>query len=159
MIYKPGHNIYAIYYFSVKAWFAKWNGTFFRSRIIQHLGWIRSDISYLSVFSLNAGNCVPEKLRIRTLFTELPCNLVSWIPENFDCVFIALQLASIRFCFFGFLLQFLIWCACLITIFSLTSHFSLHINGNFSSHYSQLSSFVSVMPFTVTLVSLVFSSK
>ena len=107
MIYKPGHNIYAIYYFSVKVWFAKWNGTFFRSRIIQHLGRIRSDISYISVFSLNAGNCGPEKLRIRTLLTELPRSLVSWIPENFDCVFIALQLASIRFCFFGFCYNFL----------------------------------------------------
>ena len=138
MIYKPGHNIYAIYYFSVKVWFAKWNGTFFRSRIIQHLGRIRSDISYISVFSLNAGNCGPEKLRIRTLFTELPRSLVSWIPENFDCVFIALQLASIRFCFFGFCYNFLfdvhVWLQyshCLRISLCTLMVISLHIIPNF----------------------------
>ena len=32
--------------------------------------WIRRDAKYLSVFSLNAGKYGPEKLQIRTLFTQ-----------------------------------------------------------------------------------------
>ena len=39
----------------------------FLARIFPHLDWIRRDILYLSVFSLNAGKYGPEELRIRTL--------------------------------------------------------------------------------------------
>ena len=38
--------------------------------IFRHLDWIRRDTSYLFVFSLNAGKYRPEKLQIRTLFTQ-----------------------------------------------------------------------------------------
>ena len=39
-------------------------------RIFPHLDWIRRDSEYLFVFSPNAEKCGPEKLRIRTLFTQ-----------------------------------------------------------------------------------------
>ena len=38
--------------------------------IFPHLDWIRVDMEYLSISSPNAGKYVPEKLRIRTLFTQ-----------------------------------------------------------------------------------------
>ena len=39
-------------------------------RIFPHSDWIRNDIPYFSVFSLNGGKYGPEKLRIWTLFTQ-----------------------------------------------------------------------------------------
>ena len=42
----------------------------FLVRISPHLDWIRRDALYLSVFSPNGGKYGPEKLRIRTLFTQ-----------------------------------------------------------------------------------------
>ena len=39
-------------------------------RIFLHSNWIRSDTSYLSVFSPNMRKCGPVQLRIRTLFTD-----------------------------------------------------------------------------------------
>ena len=42
----------------------------FLVRIFPHSGWIRKDTEYLSVFSPNSGKCGPEKLRIRTFFTQ-----------------------------------------------------------------------------------------
>ena len=41
-----------------------------RVRIFPHSDWIRRDAEYLSVFSPHAGKHGPEKLRIRTLFTQ-----------------------------------------------------------------------------------------
>ena len=38
--------------------------------ISPHSDWIRRDTSYLSIFSPNAGKYGPEKLRLRTLFTQ-----------------------------------------------------------------------------------------
>ena len=38
--------------------------------IFLHLDWIRRDTLYLSVFSPNAAKYGPEKLQIRTLFTQ-----------------------------------------------------------------------------------------
>ena len=38
--------------------------------IVRHLDWIRRDTLHVSEFSLNAGKYGPEKLRIRTLFTQ-----------------------------------------------------------------------------------------
>ena len=46
------------------------NTEFFLVRIFPHLDWIRRDTKYLSVFSLNAGKCGPEKLRIWIHFTQ-----------------------------------------------------------------------------------------
>ena len=43
--------------------------SFFLVRISPHSDWIRRD-KYLSVFSPNAGKHGPEKLRIRTIFTQ-----------------------------------------------------------------------------------------
>ena len=43
---------------------------FFLVRIFPHSDWIRRNTENLSVFSPNAGECGPEKLRIRTLFTQ-----------------------------------------------------------------------------------------
>ena len=43
---------------------------FFLVRIFAYSDCIRSCAPYLSVFSLNAGKFGPEKLRIRTLFTQ-----------------------------------------------------------------------------------------
>ena len=42
----------------------------FLVRILPGLDWIRRDAPYLSVFSPNAEKFGPEKLRIRTLFTQ-----------------------------------------------------------------------------------------
>ena len=42
----------------------------FLVRIFPDSDWIRKDTKYLSVFTPNAGKCRPEKLRIRTLFTQ-----------------------------------------------------------------------------------------
>ena len=39
-------------------------------RIFLHSDWIRRDTPYLSVFSPNVGKYGPEKLQIRTLFTQ-----------------------------------------------------------------------------------------
>ena len=39
--------------------------------IFPYSNWIRKDMEYLSVFSLNVGKYGPEKLRIWTLFTQL----------------------------------------------------------------------------------------
>ena len=46
----------------------------FLVRIFPHSDWIRRYTSYLSVFSSKTGKYGPEKLRIRTLFTQ--CDLV-----------------------------------------------------------------------------------
>ena len=42
----------------------------FLARIFSHLDWIRRDIPYLSAFSPNAAKYGPEKLWMRTLFTQ-----------------------------------------------------------------------------------------
>ena len=42
----------------------------FLDRIFPHSDWIRRDTEYLFIFSLNAGKYQPEKLRVRTLFTQ-----------------------------------------------------------------------------------------
>ena len=42
----------------------------FPVRIFPGSDWIRKDTKYLSVLSPNAGKYGPEKLRIRTLFTQ-----------------------------------------------------------------------------------------
>ena len=42
----------------------------FLVRIFPHLDWIRRNTEYLSVFNPNARKYGPEKLRIRTLFTQ-----------------------------------------------------------------------------------------
>ena len=42
----------------------------FLLRIFQYLDWICRDILYLFVFNLNVEKYGPEKLRIRTLFTQ-----------------------------------------------------------------------------------------
>ena len=42
----------------------------FLVRIFPHWNWIWRDTPYPSVFSLNTGKNGPEKLRIRTLFTQ-----------------------------------------------------------------------------------------
>ena len=44
--------------------------SFFLVRIFPHSDWIRRDTKYHSVFSPNAGNYGPKKLRIWTLFTQ-----------------------------------------------------------------------------------------
>ena len=43
---------------------------FFLVCIFPHLEWIRRFIKWIFVFSPNAGKCTPEKLRIRTIFTQ-----------------------------------------------------------------------------------------
>ena len=46
-----------------------WFGVFL-VHIFPHLNWIRRNTSYLSVLNPNVGKYGPEKLRIRTLFTQ-----------------------------------------------------------------------------------------
>ena len=46
------------------------NTDIFLIRIFPHSAWIRRDTAYHSVFSPNAGEYGPEKLRIWTLFTQ-----------------------------------------------------------------------------------------
>ena len=45
----------------------------FLVRIFPHLDWIWEDTLYLSVFSQNARKYGPEKLQIRTFFTQCLC--------------------------------------------------------------------------------------
>ena len=40
----------------------------FLVRIFSHSDWIRRDAEYLSIFSLNAGKCRPEKFQKQTLW-------------------------------------------------------------------------------------------
>ena len=49
----------------------------FLVRIFPHLDWIRRGTPYLSVFSPNTGKYTPDKLRIRTFFTQ-------WIPQTLE---------------------------------------------------------------------------
>ena len=49
----------------------------FQFRIFPNSDWIQRDTSYLSVFNRNAGKYGPEKLRIRTLFTQ-------WCPRHIN---------------------------------------------------------------------------
>ena len=45
----------------------------FLVRVFPHSGWIQRDTEYFSIFSPNTGKHGPEKLRIRTFFTQC-CN-------------------------------------------------------------------------------------
>ena len=45
----------------------------FLVRNFPHSDWLRRYTPYLSIFSPNAGKCEPEKLQIRTIFTQ--CNI------------------------------------------------------------------------------------
>ena len=42
--------------------------------IFRHLDWIQRDTDNLSIFNPNVGKCGPEKLLIRTLFTQCNCS-------------------------------------------------------------------------------------
>ena len=53
-------------------------------RIFQNSGWIRRDREYLSVFSPNTGKYRPEKLRIRTHFTQCQTNVQKHIGLYLD---------------------------------------------------------------------------
>ena len=65
------------------AWKVFLLGTFL-VRISPHSDWIRRDKEYCSVYSPNAGICVPEKLWIRTLFTQYDFDLKMFILICFD---------------------------------------------------------------------------
>ena len=61
------------YFKNNKVAFTTWNAFLFGVflvRIFPYLDWIRRNILYLSVISPNARKYGPEKLRIRTLFTQ-----------------------------------------------------------------------------------------
>ena len=53
--------------------------------VFPHLYWIRRDMKYLSIFSLNAGKYGPEILRIRTLFIQ--CYLPRLALNDFSTLF------------------------------------------------------------------------
>ena len=63
----------------------------FLVHIFQHSDWIYRDTPYLLVFTPNAGKYWPEKLRIRTLFTQCvsifksPFLSLSWTIPIFIC--------------------------------------------------------------------------
>ena len=50
----------------------------FLVRIFPHSDWIRRYTEYLSVFSLNAGKYGPDKVRIRTFFTQCTVLCTVW---------------------------------------------------------------------------------
>ena len=52
--------------------------------IFPHLDWIRKNTPYISAFSPNAGKHEPEKLRIRTIFTQW----IWWYSSPFFFFFI-----------------------------------------------------------------------
>ena len=68
---------------SFKAWKVSIFGIFL-FRNFPHSDWIRRDTKYLSVFSPNAGNNKPEKLWIRTLFTQC---FTSWKHSDYKADF------------------------------------------------------------------------
>ena len=51
--------------------------------IFRHSDWKRRDTDYFSVFSQNVGECGPEKLRIRTLFTRWTTRTLSMQKKYF----------------------------------------------------------------------------
>ena len=59
------HNAWKVFVFGV-----------FLVCIFRPSDWIRRDTAYLSVFSPNTGKDRPEKLRIRTLFTQSQSQLI-----------------------------------------------------------------------------------
>ena len=62
----------------------------FLLRIFLHSDWIQSDTEYLSVFSPNTGKYGPEKLRIRTLFTQYSlCDIRYFKEQYFDEFYLA----------------------------------------------------------------------
>ena len=63
----------------------------FAVRIFPHSDWIRRDTPYLSVFSPNAGKYKPEKLRIRTLFTQYKISQRFIMIEFYDDKIIELK--------------------------------------------------------------------
>ena len=72
----------------------------FLVRIFLHLDWIRRDTPYLSVFSPNAGNYGPEKLRIQTLFTQCLAN--NWLCCCWDCMKVSINCCC--YCWYSCLL-------------------------------------------------------
>ena len=60
---------------SFTAWKVSLFGVFL-VRILPHSKWIPTDTPYLTVFSPNAGKYGPEKLRIRTLFTQCLASII-----------------------------------------------------------------------------------
>ena len=78
-------------------------------RIFPHSYWIRRDIAYLSVFGQNAGKYGPEKLPIRTYFTQwvpltLTVPLLSLGHEIKHCYFHELWFANCNTCALNFLI-------------------------------------------------------
>ena len=56
----------------------------FLVRIFPHSDWIQRDTRYLSIFSLNVGKCSPEKIPIRTLFTQWSSTNFNWNSNSFN---------------------------------------------------------------------------
>ena len=52
--------------------------------IFRHLDWIWRDTPYLSIFSPNAGKYWPEKLRIRTFFTQWDLSTTLHVKHRAD---------------------------------------------------------------------------
>ena len=71
-------TIWGIYSEFLTTWKVSVFGVFL-VRIFPNLDWIWSDTEYLSVFSLNEGKYGPEKLWIRTRFTQchIFCNVTA----------------------------------------------------------------------------------
>ena len=61
----------------------------FLVRIFPHSGWIWRDTEYISLFSPNSGKDRPEKLRIRTIFTQ--CRILQLLNVNKSFVLIKHQ--------------------------------------------------------------------
>ena len=66
----------------------------FLVRIFPHSDWIRRNTTYLSIFSPNTGKYGPEKLRIRTLFTQ--CIGIEGISNPFHATGLFLHTLEIR---------------------------------------------------------------
>ena len=70
--------------------------------ILPHSDWIRRDMKHLSVFSPNARKCVPEKLRLRTLFKQQLRNLDHqdwWFNQDIMWSYPCISLGVNMWCF------------------------------------------------------------
>ena len=72
------------------------NTEFFLVLIFQHSDWIRTDTSYLSVFSLNAGRCGPEKTPYLDTFHAVACLKFISMHRIFLCSGTSLDIVLIQ---------------------------------------------------------------
>ena len=71
--YLINSSIFVLLIAKILVWYTAWKVFVFRDflvRIFLHSDWIRRDIPYISVFSLNVRKYGPEKLRMRVVFMQ-----------------------------------------------------------------------------------------